>query len=732
MDNPKRYSTAAIARICHVTQVTVGDWIRSGKLKGILVGGRYFVEAAELNRFTTAQADFDEFEQEVSEIVKHIIIDQDWPKISEQIGTGQPWQEITVPCIVARVFVPQIADPLHLMPNVPEWLKDHVASCRSCQVKLKRLDEVSQTIEYTQTCEIPKAVYAAATSDDVDERMAAEEIIGQVHILDGKDPGDLTCQQIGSYYWHMAICELNAYAPPERYQHAMECDYCKEKISWLRDQIGITAPKVGSKEFAQLMMDKFKERPPEDQPVTAELLKSHNVDCELVRPLLNQLADPLELVLLPRWIEAHVQDCEDCKQEYTSLYKFNEMLDVIDMARLNWGSVVKKLFPDTKPEMVEKAEKFAEAHNRSLTCFSASRYYHDMARCDLESHAPAETYLHVRYCPSCSEHVRQLYYRLGMAVPQLGSPEFEELRAGTRSIPLVPAPKRSADGLGSTEYIQLRDQVSKSRLRLMPAAVKAGGSAAVLWAGKRAQSARQMSRTVKPATLLKYAAVLMLLVGGWLLVNPAVASDDVLADMVNGFKGVRNVCVQVFRAGQKEPFRKEWLSADLNVRLRERVGQRLILQDFNNKITRTKELDSGQIKTEPFPPKAATDPTIEDRLTNFSVAVVPFQSISDMPKDSKLKEITDPKVLKGLEPGIEVYEVSWNDKDERTGEFVVRIWRGYIRPIDDQTKQLLKFERWHKDPLVDKEAVFERVFTLSYPTTDQVRLVVERSGLAED
>ena len=49
----RRYlGTSEIARICQVTSVTVGNWIRSGKLKASRVpGGNYRVTAADLVRF---------------------------------------------------------------------------------------------------------------------------------------------------------------------------------------------------------------------------------------------------------------------------------------------------------------------------------------------------------------------------------------------------------------------------------------------------------------------------------------------------------------------------------------------------------------------------------------------------------------------------------------------------------------------------------------------------------
>ena len=52
MVNRKYLGTSDVARICQVTAVTVGNWIRGGKLKASRVpGGNYRVTAAELVHF---------------------------------------------------------------------------------------------------------------------------------------------------------------------------------------------------------------------------------------------------------------------------------------------------------------------------------------------------------------------------------------------------------------------------------------------------------------------------------------------------------------------------------------------------------------------------------------------------------------------------------------------------------------------------------------------------------
>lgn len=385
------------------------------------------------------------------------------PKSEKLSGKHRNWL-----CHLARRFLPQIADPLRLIPHRPKWLTDHLESCQYCQVELENLGQVGRIIEYAQTDQIPKEPHATTTA----------HIIEQARLLQAIEPEEVTCDWAKSYYWHMAICELKTYAPPERYRHAMDCNFCKEKINWLRDRIGITAPQIGTSQFEQLWVDVFQGPRvdiPDDfrqQPMNNELQKFHDLDCRMVRPFLKQLANPLELVRLPHWLAGHVQICKDCWREYKSLERFRKVVDATETLILRRASGEKKLTarnlcPDAKPKFIERVEHEAQGCHIDKACFPASRFYHDLARCDLESPADVSDYLHVRSCPYCAEHVRQLYYRLGMAVPRFATPEFEKLQATVSKglpVPVPTAPKISADHVGSPEFFQLRDHLNRGRL----------------------------------------------------------------------------------------------------------------------------------------------------------------------------------------------------------------------------------------------------------------------------
>ncbi|NIA08060.1 MAG: hypothetical protein GWP14_10595 [Actinobacteria bacterium] len=96
--------------------------------------------------------------------------------------------------------------------------------------------------------------------------------------------------------------------------------------------------------------------------------------------------------------------------------------------------LAKEVIADAPPAFMEKVHKLRAIRPGDITCRQAKPYYHDMAKCNLEAPAPTEIYRHVKNCASCKEQVIQLRRELGVAIPQVGSVEFENLLTG-KSIP---------------------------------------------------------------------------------------------------------------------------------------------------------------------------------------------------------------------------------------------------------------------------------------------------------
>ena len=105
----------------------------------------------------------------------------------------------------------------------------------------------------------------------------------------------------------------------------------------------------------------------------------------------------------------------------------------------------------------------------------------------------------------------------------------------------------------------------------------------------------------------------------------------------------------------------------------------------------------------------------------LALSIFPFRNISDIPEGAELKEITDPERLKHVEPGIQVYEMAWTNKDRIAGRPLLIKWRGYAKPVNDQVKQPIKIEMWQKVLGEDKEFVFWHTVKISYPTRDRLR-----------
>ncbi|MCK4851451.1 MAG: helix-turn-helix domain-containing protein, partial [Phycisphaerae bacterium] len=120
MVNHRYLGTSDIARVCQVTAVTVGNWIRSGKLKASRVpGGNYRVTAAELVRFLqdTGMAVPSGL---ISQQPRVLIISDD-PAATRRISTvlsdiGRPWKVDTAgDCLTAGAKVVQIEPDLVIL-----------------------------------------------------------------------------------------------------------------------------------------------------------------------------------------------------------------------------------------------------------------------------------------------------------------------------------------------------------------------------------------------------------------------------------------------------------------------------------------------------------------------------------------------------------------------------------------------------------------------------------------
>ena len=126
-------------------------------------------------------------------------------------------------------------------------------------------------------------------------------------------------------------------------------------------------------------------------------------------------------------MEEHFALCGDCEQEFKRLEELRNTVVVAEILASARGITIDEVFPDAKPSVAKQIHKLVDIKPSDITCEQVSPYYHRMATCTFEPPVPGEIYLHTRCCTFCEEHVKQLRSKLGVAIPQPGSPEFEAL-----------------------------------------------------------------------------------------------------------------------------------------------------------------------------------------------------------------------------------------------------------------------------------------------------------------
>ena len=144
--------------------------------------------------------------------------------------------------------------------------------------------------------------------------------------------------------------------------------------------------------------------------------------CQKVRLFLPLAADPLELMVLPAWLEEHLAACKDCWQEFQRLEEFCHIIVVAEIPPL----IAKKILIDASPEFLKKVQNLRTIQPEQITCEQAKLHYRGVATCNRT--IPPEIYRHTRHCASCKEHIQQLRFKLDVDIPHAATKKFERLR----------------------------------------------------------------------------------------------------------------------------------------------------------------------------------------------------------------------------------------------------------------------------------------------------------------
>lgn len=193
-----------------------------------------------------------------------------------------------------------------------------------------------------------------------------------------------------------------------------------------------------------------------------------------------------------------------------------------------------------------------------------------------------------------------------------------------------------------------------------------------------------------------------------------------LAEIYQAVEKVRNVCVFKFRAGNEEPYQRQWISQTLNIMLLDNKGE-FVLFDYNRGQKKTKYPDEDTVSVE-----SISQENIEQVKNNIerNFNLLPFSRLSQVREDAQWTEV-DLDSVNTVIPGTEVYDLTWTGiKSEFTTLYIK--WRVFV---DIKTDLPVRAEWYHKT--LNKKMKSDEDFSLQtfsvviYPTEVEILTLIE-------
>ena len=548
------------------------------------------------------------------------------------------------------------------------------------------------------------------------------------------------CEQARPYYYNYLCGEGQEYIPAEVLAHISQCHFCQAKVNQLK-----------------IILAEGRERVAESSGQTTSVITTNLrlhfaytrnfVTCNTARPFLPSLADPALEVGIPTPITVHLDKCQQCVNDLEAIRQLNlthkqlcrlgqlfaekpaEDAISCSQARAAIPAVVTMLFqgtkaevlkhlcicPDCREQLYQHREKvrselvYNQREQHEFPCEEVCAtdifdyccpYGIDPADDQYAKFRPAFT-SHVCSCPKCLGKMQQLHSTIYDILERQESgvvTRFKVVDESARDL-IVSRP----DDVYEDWPIEV-EVLDKSRLE--PNIV------AFPQRLKQKVSAMNLKQFRVPAA----AAIILIAVSLFFFATPVAKAVD-LGQIYRAFERIKNVCVTAFVPEESKPTQETWISRALKIEMF-KTGTELVLLDIEGKSRKVKDLNAGSIAM------AGLD---EDMLVKIEEAIegpvglLPFNDISEVPKDAKWQQVTD-ETIEATVANTQVYDLMWTEK--RLGGIIVHWkWRGYI---DSETKLPKRVERWIK--LAKEEYKLFTVMEAAYPATVEIQAAIRDAG----
>ncbi|MHC4477121.1 MAG: hypothetical protein ACYTEL_15850 [Planctomycetota bacterium] len=502
--------------------------------------------------------------------------------------------------------------------------------------------------------------------------------------------GQVQCDDFSMEFHNLQVPEFAEKVAANVKEHLSDCKNCRARFELYKKMFPEGLDAHGWRYIEQI----------------GGLLFSHfslmgaEVDCRTARPFLPLLADEERAVLVDTPVTAHVDYCQDCRNDVELLRGLG--LDSQQAERLA------QLYSRPASEGSDDCERFSES-----IALIAKVQFDKVDKKALE---------HVRMCKRCRQTLRNERAATVYAVGRGESQEKGCHRAETGELfdHCVLFAGLDAKKRLNAEYKEVSAHVAGCRTCLekifrmhgvifsaanrgesgivscyeLPTETEREGFTNVsgyysrvgMLVGVRDKSKDELKaaglaqKTRRPAVgrrrrrLVPAAAAAIILMAVGLILLPLRANGRIaLAEVYQAIAEIQNVCISRFGPGEDEPTRIQYFSKSLGIRLFN-LEDRIVLRDLENMVIKIKDRATGEITTEPISP----DKLIEFRESLAgTLGLVPFAAITDVPADAQWNDVRD-EDLESVIPGTEVYELTWSETQGESAHYYK--WRVLLDP----------------------------------------------------
>jgi hypothetical protein len=549
------------------------------------------------------------------------------------------------------------------------------------------------------------------------------------------------CKEAELHYYDFILGKGHELIPEHIVEHISQCQNCQEQLNQLK--------------VALSQADSIDPEQSHANSATATMLKLHfayignPVTCQTVKPFLPTLLDPVLAVRIPTPITAHIDNCRQCSEDLETIRTLNlnrnqlsrlsqlfaegpskgkvtcsqahaAILFVVLMTlRETDADVLKHLCTcrDCRKALYEYRETVckepdSEIEQKEFPCEEVSTadifdyvvpYGIDPAN-DQYARFRESLCSHVRRCPICLAKMQRLHETI-YAIFDSEDSEVVTIYNIDESRKTQTAGESDDLYTGFPVKVKVLNYKDEARAEELASTINFPA----------ALRRRFSSMNLKPLAKVGFAAAAAILIAVALLLNTPTAKGVTIEQIYKAIDKIRNVYVASFVPEKKEPVQEKWMSRALNVYMT-KTGEQLVLWDLQNKVKKTRHLDSNSVETTVLSDDIITE--TRERMAG-SLGLMPFDRISTIPRDAEWSRVTEDG-LKATTRDTEVYDLMWA-KEAYDGSVTFRKWRFFVDPGTNLPHKIEIYQKL----LAEDEYIFMSSMEVEYLSDSKMQGIIK-------